>query len=383
MEVIRSTMQQINWEANLIAVRGSRGVGKSTLLRQYIKLHYPMGSREALYCTLDSIYFAQHSLLSFAEEFYQHGGKHLFLDEVHKYEGWSREVKEIHDLYPNLKLVLSGSSILNILSGDVDLSRRCLAYEMQGLSFREYMQLFHHISLEPYSLSDLLAHAPEIAGVISQQCRPVQLFHEYLHNGYYPFYSEDPQGYTLRLEQVTRYVVDSELPQLCGVDPSMVRKIMALMGILANSVPFEVKITTLATTIEVNRSTVLTYLGYLAKAKLINLLYADLKSVKKMQKPDKIYLENPNLLYALSASEPPIGTLRETFAVNQLAYHHQVEYAKEQGDFLVDGKYIFEVGGSKKTFSQIADIPNSYVLADDMELPVGNKLPLWMVGLLY
>ncbi len=382
-QMVRSIMTKINWNANLIALRGPRGIGKSTLLRQYAKLNYPAYDRQVLYCTLDSVYFSNHSLIDLAEQFYLNGGKRLLLDEVHKYPSWSKEIKEINDLYPDLKVVISGSSLLQILNGDADLSRRCLSYDMQGLSFREFLHLYKGIEVEAVTLDNLLNNAFDICNRLNQQCRPLQMFNEYLRYGYYPFYLEDPDGYGIRLEQVTRYVVETELTLMCHVETSSVRKILALMGILSNLVPFKVNIATLATTIGAERATVLSYLGYLNRAKLLNLLYADLKSVKKMQKPDKIYIENTNLIYALASGEPNIGTIRETFAVNQLMFNHEVEYGKSEGDLLVAGKYRFEIGGADKNYTQIADIPHSYILADGMETPIGNKLPLWLVGLLY
>jgi predicted AAA+ superfamily ATPase len=211
----------------------------------------------------------------------------------------------------------------------------------------------------------------------------VKLFREYLQFGYFPFYFESSTKYYERIENITNYIMEAELPNLCGVDVGNVRKLKMLLAILSTMVPYEVDISRLATLMQASRNTVLAYLDYLSRAKLINLVYADLDSLKKLQKPDKILLENTNLLYALSISDVQIGTVRETFVVNQLMYNHRVEYGKKYGDFKVDGKWIFEVGGANKTFEQIANIPNSYILADDMEYSVRNKLPIWIVGLLY
>lgn len=383
MSIIRSFMDDVNWEAPMLCIRGPRGVGKSTLLRQYVKQHYEPGSEEVLYCSMDWVYFSQHSMLEVAEKFYKRGGKLLIFDEVHKYEQWSREVKEVSETYPNLQIFLSGSSMLKLLDGDADLSRRCRGYDMPGLSFREYLRFYKGIELPASTLEEILENPKGIAATVNGVCRPLQHFHDYLKYGYYPFYLTNPIDYYALIEQTVNYVIDVELPQLKNVNSSNCRKIRALLCVLSQQVPFDVDITKLATMTELQRNTVLEYLNHLKGAKLLNLLFSDLLSVKKMQKPDKIYLENPNLLYALATTPVKIGTARECFAVNQLSYAHTVEYGKIQGDFRVDGKWIFEVGGEKKTFDQIADLPNSYILADDIEMPHGNKLPLWMIGFLY
>jgi len=382
-QLVRHRMQEINWDARLLAIRGARGVGKSTLMLQYIKTHYPQYSREALYCTLDSIYFANHSLLELADMFYKYGGKHLFLDEVHKYKRWSSEVKEIYDMYPDMRVVVTGSSLLKILTGDADLSRRCVPYTMQGLSFREYLQFYEGINIEPVTLQDVLSRPEDICAKVNKLCRPLPLFKDYLKNGYFPFYLENSIDYYTQMEQVVNYVVEAELPSACGVDVANIRKIKALIGLLATSVPFEVDIAKLSSIIEAHRNTVIEYLSYLNRARILNLLYSQITTVKKMQKPDKIYLENPNLMYALATDDIKIGSVRETFVVNQLSYGHTVEYGKTAGDFKVDGKHTFEVGGKSKTYEQIAGIPDSYILADDIETPLGHKIPIWAIGFLY
>lgn len=381
--IVRELMTKIHWNNRLIAIRGSRGVGKTTLMLQYIKLNYIPGSREVLYCALDSIYFSNHTLLDLAEKFYLQGGKHLFLDEVHKYPAWSKELKEVYDLYPSLRVVFSGSSLLNILNADADLSRRCLPYNMFGLSFREFLMFYKNIQFPVISLQEVLQGASDICREVNERCRPVQMFKEYLQDGYYPFFTGNREDYYMNIENVVNLILEQEMPLLCGVDPAYIRKLKALLGILASSVPYEVDITKLAGIIGLTRNSVITYLQNLNRAELLKLLYSDLASVKKMQKPDKIYLQNPNLLYAIASTSVQIGTARETFAVNQLAVNHEVEYGRTQGDFVVDHKYTFEIGGADKTFKQIADLPDSFVLADDIEYATGKKLPLWIVGMTY
>lgn len=381
--IVREFANRINWQAPMLCIRGARGVGKSTLLRQYVKQHYGVGSSEALYCSMDWNYFTQSTMLDVAGKFYQHGGKLIVFDEVHKYEHWSREVKEIAEVYPNLQIMLSGSSLLRLLDGDADLSRRCVGYEMPGLSLREYLHFYKGIELPAYSLEAILNNPRKLAAEVNAVCRPLQHFHDYLKYGYYPYYLRNPQDYHTLIEQTVNYVIDVELPQLRKVAPANCRKLKALLCVLAQVVPFDVDISKLASMSELQRNTVIEYLNHLHDAGLLSLLYSDALSIKKMQRPDKIFLDNPNMLYALANTPVQIGTARECFVVNQLSYGHTVEYGKAGGDFKVDGKWTFEVGGEKKSFAQIADLPNSFVLADDIESPRGNKLPLWMMGFLY
>lgn len=382
MDIVRDSYNTIKWEKPLVGIRGSRGVGKTTLMRQYIRKTYGVNAGEALYCAMDSMYFTNHSLLELCERFSLMGGKHLFLDEVHKYPHWSREIKELNDLYPNMKITFTGSSLLQILNADADLSRRVLSYSMSGLSFREYLRFYHGIKLPVRSLAEILANAEAVCEEVNAVCHPQKLFEEYLRVGYYPFYDGDEEEYYSRLENVVTFVIDQELVDLCNIDRAYTRKLKAMLLYLAANVPFEVNISKLSTYLELNKATVLSYLSNMQRAELLNLLYSDNKSVTKMQKPDKVYIQNANLLCMLS-NDVKIGTLRECFVVNQLSAKHTVEYAKEHGDFRVDGKYTFEVGGADKKFTQIADIPDSYILADSLTYPIGNKLPIWLVGLIY
>lgn len=381
--IVRDMINKIHWNHRLIAIRGSRGVGKTTLMKQYIKLNWPKGSREVLYCSLDSMYFSNHTLLELAENFYLMGGKRLFLDEVHKYPTWSREIKEIYDSYQSLQIVFSGSSLLNLLNADADLSRRCLPYTMAGLSFREFLMFYKGITFPVCTLDELLQNGAELCSDINRTCKPQPLFEEYLKEGYYPFFDGNREDYYINIENVVNYIIEQELPLLCGVEPAYARKLKALMGILASSVPFEVDISKLARTIGLSRNSVVTYLQNLDRAELIKMLYSDLISVKKMQKPDKIYIQNTNLLQAIAIRDVPIGTIRETFAVSQLSVNHTVEYGKSSGDFIVDSRYTFEIGGPDKTFRQIADIPDSYIFADKTDFVSGHKFPLWMMGMIY
>lgn len=380
--LVRETMNTIDWEKPLVAIRGSRGVGKTTLIRQYIKQKYGSNPGKALYCVLDSMYFTNHTLLDLADHFHLMGGKHLFLDEVHRYPTWSREIKEITDLYPDMKITFTGSSLIQILNADADLSRRVLSYSMQGLSFREYLQFYKDIRFPIASLSEILTRHDDICNEVNRLCHPQPLFEEYLKVGYFPFYDGNEEQYYSRIENVIDFVVELELTQFCGVEPANTRKVKALIQYLADSVPFELNIAKLSARLELNKHTVLGYINSLGRAELLHLLYSDSKTITRLQKPDKIFLHDPNLFYALGYGEK-IGTIRECFLVNQLSVNHIVEYGKNQGDFVVDGEITIEVGGRDKSFDQVAGIPNSYIMADQMAFPIGKKLPLWMAGLVY
>lgn len=380
--IVREMMNTINWEKQLVAIRGSRGVGKTTLMRQYVKQKYGVDAGEALYCVMDSMYFTNHALIDLAEQFHMMGGKHLFLDEVHRYPTWSREIKEIIDLYPDMKITFTGSSLIQILNADADLSRRVLSYNMEGLSFREFLLFYKGIHIPVHSLDDILSHYDDICVEVNRRCHPQALFEEYLKVGYFPFYDGDEEEYYSRIENVIDFIVEQELTLFCGVDPANTRKVKALIQFIADSVPYELNIAKLSARLELNKQTVLSYINSLGRAELLHLLYSDNNTITRLQKPDKIYLHNPNMFYALGYGEK-IGTIRECFVVNQLSVNHTVEYGKDQGDFVVDGKTTIEVGGPDKSFEQVADISDSFIFADRIELPVGKKLPLWMAGLTY
>ena len=386
-DIIRDKMGDIHWNAQLISILGAKGVGKSTLLRQYLKQHFDLGDHRALYCSADTVDFSMRTLVGLAEEFVMRGGELLVIDEIHKYHSgtadWSREIKEIYDLFPNLKMIVSGSSLLQLREGDADLSRRAIKYTMPGLSFREALRFYHGLSFPRWSLDDILAHPYDLWQTVTSKCKPVALFKEYLEKGYYPFLLEGEGEYFTKIEQVVNYIIETELPRICKVDVANVRKLQALIALICSEVPFELNANKIATALEIGRDTVVEYLKYLGDAKVLSLLYSDKKKIGKLTKPDKVYLENPNILYALAPTKVDIGTLRETFAIGCLSESYNVEYGKVQGDFKVDGKYTFEIGGRSKDFSQIAGVKDSYIFADDWDMPDGAKLPLWMLGFLY
>lgn len=387
MDIVRDQMNQIHWNAQIISIMGPKGVGKSTLLRQYIKRNYRIGDRKALYCSADSVDFSTRTLVELAEQFFINGGELLIVDEIHKYKpgtsDWSKEVKEIYELFPKLKLIVSGSSLLKLKEGDADLSRRAIKYTMPGLSFREALRFYHGLDFPKWTLEDILTHPFDLWEMVTSKCKPVVHFKEYLEKGYYPFLLEGEGEYFTRIEQVVNYIIETELPQICKVDVANIRKLQALVKLIAEEVPFELNANKIAGSMEIGRDTVVEYLKYLGDAKILNLLYSDRKKTGKLSKPDKVYLENPNLLYAIAPDKVEIGTARESFAINSLSESHLVEYGKAHGDFKIDSKYTFEIGGRSKDFSQIAGIPDSYIFADDWDMPDGAKLPLWMLGFLY
>ena len=386
-DIVREKMGEIHWNSRLITIIGAKGVGKSTLIKQYLKLNYQPGDRRVLYCSADTVDFSTRKLVELAEEFVIQGGELLAIDEIHKYKpgttDWSREIKEIYELFPDLKMIVSGSSLLRLKEGDADLSRRAVKYTMPGLSFREALCFYHALSFPVWTLEDILAHPYDLWQMVSSKCKPVALFKEYLEKGYYPFLLEGEGEYYTKIEQVVNYIIETELPQICKVDVANVRKLQALIAMICSETPFELNANKIAAALEIGRDTVVEYLKYLGDAKVLNLLYSEKKRIGKLSKPDKVYLENPNILYALAPAKVEIGTLRETFAVDCLSEFHVVEYSKTQGDFKVDSKYTFEIGGRSKDFSQIAGMKDSYIFADDWDMPDGAKLPLWMLGFLY
>lgn len=383
LNYIRPICQEIHWNQRLVSIRGARGVGKTTLILQYIKQTYGDTPKDAIYVSLDSLYFSRHTFLDFVDEFYKMGGKHIFADEVHKYQGWSQELKNAYDAYPDMRFVITGSSVLNILNSDADLSRRCINYNMQGLSFREYLLLCEDIEFNPVDLPGLLQNADELCMTVNEKCRPLAYFEKYLHVGYYPFILEGEEDYYQRISNVANLILEIELPQLCGVDVSNIRKLKSLLAVLASEYPMQLDMMKLSAMAGMSRTTLLAYLQYLQRSKLINLLYSEDVSPKKMQRPDKIYMENSNLMQALTLNGVNEGTQREVFFVNQLSYMHRVEYASSKADFLVDGKYTFEVGGKSKDGKQVAGVENAFIAADNIEHPFGNKIPLWCFGFLY
>ncbi len=375
----RYLSEEIRWKNRLIVITGARGTGKTTLMLQRIKEALPLA--ESLYVSVDNLYFSNHSITNLAEAFVQKGGRYLFLDEIHKYPDWSVEVKSIYDQFPELNLVLSGSSATELLRSQGDLSRRALFYRLQGLSFREFLEYTGKARLRTFSLEDLVKNPLEAAMTILEEVKPLAFFRNYLEYGYYPFFKEDRESYHQRLQQVLNAVLETDIPSVFPIDYYAVRKIKKLLEIIAEMVPFKPNVKKLSEQVGISRDSLIRYLQYLAKADILLLLYSKNKGISLLNKPEKIYLDNTNLAYALSGSLHP-GTARETFFANQLDLRHKLRFT-ERGDFLVDDHFVFEVGGRKKGRKQIAGLERAWVVADELELPAGQKIPLYLFGFLY
>jgi uncharacterized protein len=379
----RGILEEISWDARLIGIKGARGVGKTTLMLQYIK-KYLKTDHTVLYVSLDQIWFSENRLTDLADTFVKQGGKHLFLDEVHKYPDWSRELKNIYDDHPDLHIVFTGSSLLEILNARADLSRRAIVYTMQGLSFREYLALTTGVKLEPYTIEQILDRHVEIAGTVLEQIKPLEHFSEYIKNGYFPYFMEIPKLYHTRVEEVVNLILEIELPLLRGFDIAYTPKIKQLLLVIAESAPFVPNISKLSERIGINRVTLLSYLSYLQEAGIIRNMYKQARGISRFQKPDKIFLENPNLAFTLNSESVNTGTVRETFFANQLSFKHTLTYP-ESHDFLVDEKWIFEVGGKGKNTSVDSPAPEKslWFALDGIEYGNGNRIPLWMFGFVY
>lgn len=382
LEFVRYLYHEIRWNNRLIAITGARGTGKTTLMLQYIKEHYPGYGSEALYASLDNIWFATHSLYELADEFQKMGGKALFLDEVHKYPTWSREIKNIYDSFPDMKVVFTGSSLLEIHKGEADLSRRAVTYHLHGLSFREFLQFEYGYQMNALPLADILTRHIETAIEIGKQLKPLVAFKEYLTYGYYPFYKEDKVMYHERLLATLNTILDVDLPSTEKIDYYSLGKIKKLFAILAQLVPYIPNISMLSKEIEVSRISLLNFLTYLQKAQALLLLDKEALGIKQLTKPEKIYLGNTNYAYALGGEKTDIGNVRETFFFNQTLVRHKVTYST-QIDFMLDETYNFEIGGKNKTKKQLAGVENGYLALDNIELGFGNEIPLWLFGLLY
>ena len=371
-DFMRYMADRIDWDSRLVGIVGPRGVGKSTMLLQRIKAHRENGFW--LYVSADHTYFANHSLVDLVDDFVKEGGTHLYIDEAHKYSNWSRELKQIYDVHPDLHVVFTGSSVLDITKGEADLSRRALMYSMQGLSFREYLKLFHNVKTESYSLEEIILHKVELPVP-----HPLPLFREYLASGYYPFAKES--GFVIRMEQIVSQTIDTDIPQYADMLASTARKLKQMLAVIAELAPYKPNADSLAAELHVSKNNVPDYLVYLEKAGMIGLLRDDTEGLRVLGKVEKVYVDNPSLMTILANGRPEVGNLRETFFYNQMRVMHKV-FASRESDFVV-GEYTFEVGGRNKGKKQIQDIPNGIVVKDDIEFGHGIIIPLWHFGLTY
>lgn len=381
LEFKRYLFRDIDWNNRLIGIKGARGTGKTTLLLQWLHLQ-GISSSKGVYLTLDDIYFTRHSLLDSGNDFYQKGGKILVLDEVHKYPDWAREIKNLHDRYGDLQIIFTGSSIIDISRQEADLSRRAIMYELTGLSYREYLKMNRLTDVEAIPLELMLKNKDKVRDIFPDNFRPLAHFNDYLANGYLPFYHEDKAGYHTRLRQLVRQVVESDMAELKGFDIRNAKKMLQLIYIIAQQVPFKPNIVKLAEKSQIHRNSIANYLYFLEEARLIRLLYPSGTSIATLQKPEKIFLNNSNLLYALAENLPSVGTVRETFFLNQVSNTHRITQPST-ADFEVDGRYLFEIVGAGKDGRQIKGSSNAHVVKDGIEYPADNAFPLWLFGFLY
>lgn len=377
----RYLLHQINWNNRLIAIKGARGSGKTTLLLQYLKLKVDKKIR-SLYISMDDLYFTDHRLYDLAKEFSNLGGEILLLDEVHKYPNWSREIKLIYDDFNELNIVFTSSSILDIYKGESDLSRRAITYTLKELSLREYIALKYKIQFESYSLKNILLHHQEIAPLIVKEIKPLAMFNEYNNYGVYPYFMEGKEEYEQRLFQTINLIIEVDMMASLSLTFETLNKTKKLLRTVATSVPFTPNITRLSEKLNISRPTLIQSLYILEKARLIILLKKAKKGIGHLTKPEKIYVNNTNILKTYAAENWNLGTIRETFFANQLNDIHNINIG-QKADFEVDLTYNFEIGGKNKTKKQIQNLPNSYIVKDNIEFGIDNIIPLWLFGFLY
>ena len=376
----RYLFHQIDWRDRLIGIKGPRGAGKSTLILQHIKEDFE-NRDELMYLSLDDLWFSNHDILDTVDFLYTHGVRYLFLDEVHRNKNWQTILKNIYDTYRQLHIVFTGSSMLQIKEGEADLSRRPIVYELKGLSFREFLTFEDKIKMDAITLEDLFKQHVKISEDICSRMSILPLFEKYLRYGYYPFYKEVYSGYWERVKNIANMVIEVDYPKMNEISQDTIAKMKKMLMVIASRVPQTPKMNELYQQLDTDRNQGLKMLYALENGGLLGLLSQKVRDLKHLSSPDKIYLDNTTLMYALSTSVD-IGTARETFFYNQLRKDHEVIYPKK-GDFLIDNKYYIEVGGKGKTFDQIPEIEDGYLAVDDTEIGRKHRVPLWMYGLLY
>ncbi len=369
----RYLYNKVSWKSRMIGIIGARGVGKTTMILQYIKEN--LDTKKALYVSADDLYFSDNRLIELADEFYKNNGEYLFIDEIHKYPDWSRVLKNIYDSFPELKVVFTGSSILDIIRGSADLSRRAIIYKLHGLSFREYLELFHDYETEVYSLKQIIQNKVKLSNIK----HPLPLFKDYLKRGYYPFGLENEMN--LRLGQIIVQTLETDIPQYANLNVGTSRKLKRLLSIIAESTPFKPNFSKIAKIIRVSRNSLDDYFLYMEKAGLIAQLRDETNGLRGLGKVEKIYLDNPNIIFNLVGDNSNIGNIRETFFFNQMRVKQDVLSSKK-ADFVID-EYTFEIGGKNKQQKQIEKDGKSFVVKDDIEFGYLNVIPLWAFGFNY
>ena len=371
---------QINWKARMIGIKGARGVGKTTMLLQHILDNYE-DIDQTLYVSLDDLWFASHNLMELVDWADRHGISRLYLDEVHRYKSWSETLKNIYDNYPDMGIVYTSSSLLAIDNAKVDLSRRQTPYTLYGLSFREFLDFEDVAHISPIPIETLLRDHVKQAMKITKNLKVAPLFEAYLKHGYYPFYRDVGDDFPIRLREIVSLVIENDLPAVENISYETLLKVKRLLMIISEHVPFEPNMSELWKQLSTNNELGLRMLYSLDKAQILSLLTSKTKSYKYLSKPDKIFLNNPNLMHTLCPTVE-IGNERETFFNSQMSVAHEVKFP-QKGDFLVNDRYLFEVGGKNKTFDQIKDIPDSFLAVDETEVGFSNRIPLWMFGMTY
>lgn len=377
---VRDFMRTIDWDNRFIGIKGSQGVGKTTLLLQYIRLNFEP-NKTVLYVSLDHLYFLENTLYDLVSDFYKKGGLFIAIDEVHKYANWAIEIKNIYDDMPHLRLVFTGSSLLHIQQAKADLSRRVVVYSMPGLSFREFIQFETQIELESYSLKDILDNPTAISIAITKKIKPLHYFEDYLEYGYYPFYIENKKSFQQKLSEVILTVLEVDIPQYASIPVSNSVLLKKLLAVISNSVPFKPNMNAISERTGISLNTMKNYLKLLNDAQLLQLLYVEDKGINSLGKPEKIFFNNSNLMYNLS-NDTDKGNVRETFFLNQIQHNYAV-FASKTVDFKVDGRYEFELGGRNKKQKQIKELQNAFLVKDDIEIGTEKNIPLWLFGFLY
>lgn len=381
MRFHRYLHQRIRWDDRLIGIKGARGVGKTTLLLQRLKA-MGLPPFKAAYLALDDIGFTMRSLRETADAFYKRGGRFLAIDEVHKYPRWAVELKNLHDFYPELQIVFTGSSILDISRESGDLSRRALLYELDGLSYREYLAMKDIVQWPVLKLAEILHDPATYVPLLSQGIRPLEHFQAYLEHGYYPFGVQQPDSFSIRIRQIVRAIVETDMAEIPSFDIRNARKMLQLIEVIAGSVPFKPNLVELAEKTGIHRNSLTGYLHHLEQAKIISLLSPAGRSTAMLQKPEKILMQNPSLHHALSRTTNAQGSIRESFVHAMLSHGHHIS-APTKGDFLVDDEILLEVGGPSKKSRHVRNLDKAWVVKDGIELGSVNSLPIWVLGLLY
>jgi uncharacterized protein len=375
----RYLYHEINKSNRLIAIKGARGTGKTTLLLQLAKDY---NSDEVLYVALDDLFFSENTLYSLAEKFAKIGGKIILIDEVHKYPNWSRELKLVYDDFPNLKVIFTSSSILEIYKGESDLSRRAVTYNLAELSFREYLLLYEKIELPVLNLQEILKNHQSISLDLVEQFTPFKHFSKYLKIGNYPYFENNEEEYYQKLRNTVNLILEVDLQTTENLDFHTLAKLKRLLFVISSNVPFTPNIQKISDTIQLNRNALVRALQLLDRASLIRMIYKQTRSISLLNKPDKIWMHNTNLMFAISGEHAEIGTIRETFFMQNLAHNHELSLPG-QGDILVDNTFLFEIGEKNKSKKQIAQLENAFVVHDDIEVGFQNSIPLWLFGFLY